>query len=68
MVTKNVVVLPKSKKEVEFKPIYLKDLFEMIKINTEKSGLLITSLLALAVKRVDEKSLGTPKNQYKGLC
>lgn len=49
-------VLPKSGQEVEFKPIYLKDLFEVIKISTKKQNSLVTSLAAVSLKRLGEKS------------
>lgn len=50
------VKLPKSGKEVEFKPLYLKDLFELIKITSNKTDELITSSVSLFIKRIDDKT------------
>ena len=44
------VKLPKSKVEVEIKPTYLRDLFDMIKITTSKQDKLVTSLVPLSIK------------------
>lgn len=53
---KRTVKLPKSGKEVEFKPLYLKDLFELIKITANKTDELITSSVSIFVKRIDDKT------------
>lgn len=51
-----VVELPKSKLEVELKPLYLNDLYEIIKVTNGDGKKLITSLSKLSVKRIGEKS------------
>lgn len=48
--------LPKSKKKVQLKPLYLKDLFESIKIMKNKPDKLITSAIALSIKSIDAKT------------
>jgi phage FluMu protein gp41 len=53
---KRTVRLPKSKKEVELKPLYLKDLFEVLKVVENKTDKLITSLSALSVKKLGDIS------------
>jgi len=53
---KRTIKLPKSGKEVEFKPLYLKDLFDLIKITSNKTDELITSSVSLFIKRIDEKN------------
>jgi uncharacterized metal-binding protein YceD (DUF177 family) len=55
LTTKHKYKLPKSKKEIELKPLYLADLFESIKIARENKHTIITSFLALAIKRIDKK-------------
>jgi hypothetical protein len=52
MMKSKVAVLPKSQVEIEFKPIYLRDLFEIIKISKNRQDALITSLVAVSVKRL----------------
>lgn len=56
MIKPKLVVLPKSGKEVELKPLYLKDLFEVLKITTTKNDELITSLISVSLKRMGDKS------------
>lgn len=51
-----VFILPKENIEVELKPLYLKDLFEAIKISQSKMSTLITSTLAVTVKRLGTKT------------
>jgi hypothetical protein len=55
MTTPKKVMLPKMAVEVEFKPIYLKDLFEVITIATKKQKTLVTSLLSVTIKRIGDK-------------
>ena len=55
-------ILPKSKKEIELKPLLLRDLFDVIKITTEKHDELITSLSVLAVKRIGDKAPATKED------
>lgn len=50
------VTLPKSGKVVEFKPLYLKDLFALIKITSQSTDQLITSSVSLFIKRIDDKT------------
>lgn len=53
---KRTTVLPKSKLEVELKPLYLNDLFKAIKIASGKDDELITSTLAISIKKLGDKS------------
>jgi len=48
------VLATKSNKEVEFKPGYLKDLFNIIKFAKSKQDKLITSFLATTIKRIGD--------------
>jgi hypothetical protein len=52
LVKPKVLTLPKSGLEVELKPIFLRDLFDSIKIMTGKQDKLVTSVLALSMKRL----------------
>jgi len=54
--------LPKLGKEVEVKPLYLKDLFEVIKITSNKHKELITSIVAISVSKLGEKTNITKKD------
>lgn len=65
MAKPKVATLPKSGVEVEFKPVYLKDLFEVIKISTKKQNSLVTSLAAVSLKRIGEKSPVTSEDIEK---
>lgn len=60
-----ITVLPKSGLEAEFKPIFLRDLFEVIKISTKKQNSLVTSLAAVSIKRLGEKSPVTSEDIEK---
>jgi hypothetical protein len=60
--SKKVFTLPKSQLEVELKPIYLRDIFEVIKITKNKQNELITSVIALSLKRLGSKTKVTPKD------
>jgi hypothetical protein len=60
--SKRTTTLPKSGLEVELKPLYLKDLFEAVKIASNKTDELITSALALSIKRMGDKSKVTSKD------
>lgn len=51
-----VLTLPKAGLEIELKPIFLKDLFDVIKVTTKKTDELITSMLATSVKRIGDKT------------
>lgn len=59
---KRTFLLPKCNQEVELKPLYLKDLFDAVKVATGKQDELVTSTLALSIKRLGEKSKITPKD------
>jgi len=54
--SKRTFVLPASNLECEIKAIYLKDLFEVIKITKNKQDKIITSALALSIKRLGDKT------------
>lgn len=60
--SKRIMQLPKSKKEIEFKPLYLRDLFEIIKVASGKTDKVITSTVALSLKRIGDNSKVTPKD------
>jgi hypothetical protein len=49
-------VLPKSKLETELKPLYMRDLFDAVKMATGKQDELVTTTLALSIKRMGEKN------------
>ena len=54
--------LPKSGLEVELKPVYLKDLFEVLKILKGKQDELVTSVTALSLRRIGDNQKVTPKD------
>jgi hypothetical protein len=54
LIEPKVVHLPKLNVDVELKPTYLKDLFEIIKIANNKADSLITSVLSLTIKRLGD--------------
>lgn len=49
------VMLPKCGLEVELKPIYLEDLFKVIKLANSGNDKLITSLAAVTIKKLGDK-------------
>lgn len=55
LIKPKVLTLPKANLEVELKPIFLRDLFDVIKITTAKQDSLITSILAVSIKRIGTK-------------
>lgn len=57
-----VFMLPNAKVEVEIKPIFLRDIFDVIKITKNKQTELITSVLALSLKRIGQNNKVTPKD------
>lgn len=59
---KREFILPKSKLKVELKPFYMNDLFKALKIVSSKQEELVTSTLALTIKRLGDKSDITPKD------
>lgn len=61
-VKKRTTTLPKSKLEVELKPLYLKDLFDAVKLANGKQDQLVTSTLAMSIKKIGEKTKVTPKD------
>lgn len=50
MMTPKKVILPKSGLEVELRPTYLKDLFDIIKITSSKQDKLVTSIIPMSIK------------------
>jgi len=56
------LLLPKSKLEVELKPLYLKDLFNAVKMATGTKDELVTTTLALSIKRLGDKSKVLPSD------
>lgn len=60
MMSPKKVMLTKSQVEIELKPIYLKDLFDMIKITTSKKDKLITSLVPISMKSLKPKGSESP--------
>ena len=56
MLKPKVIFLPKAKVEVELKPPYLEDLMKSVEIVTDKQDSLITSFLAVSIKRIGEKT------------
>jgi hypothetical protein len=61
LATVKSVLLPKTNIEAELKPIYLADMFKIVDI-TKKSNELVTSILALSIKRLGDKSPVEPKD------
>lgn len=59
---KRTTLLPKSGLEVELKPLYLKDLFSAVKIAVASNEELVTSALALSIKRLGDKTNVSPKD------
>lgn len=59
---KRTFKLPKCEKEVELKPIYLRDIFEVVKLSKGEGKELVTSVMALSLKRLGEKTKITPKD------
>lgn len=59
---KFTTMLPKTGQEVELKPLYLKDLFSAIKMISGKQDELITTTLALSIKRLGTKTKITPQD------
>lgn len=54
--------LPKSQKELEVRPLYIKDLFESLKIVKNKPDQLVTSVIALSIKRLGDKTKVGPED------
>lgn len=65
--SERVFKLPKSGQECEIKPIFLRDIFEVIKITRNKQSELITSVLALSLKRLGDSNKVTTK-EVEGLA
>lgn len=53
MMTKKLVTLPKSKRVVELRPQYMKDLFDTIKLNTDNQEKLVTEAIKLSIRTID---------------
>ena len=60
--TSKVLTLPKSQIEVELRTVMLKDLFDMLKLANGKQDELITSVLAMSLKRIGSNSKVTAKD------
>lgn len=60
--SKRTTILPKSKIEVELKPLTLKDLFEAVKLANGKKDELVTTALSLSIKRMGDKNKVTAKD------
>lgn len=60
--SKRITKLPKSGLEVELKPLYLRDLFEAVKLAVGKQDELITTALAMTIKRLGDKTKITAKD------
>lgn len=60
MTKAKIVHLPKSHMDAELKPLYLKDLFSAIKIAKEGSAEVVTSSIAVSIKRLGEKTHVVP--------
>ncbi len=58
-------MLPKEQKEAQIKPIYLRDLFDSIKTLKNKQDELVTSVIALSLKRLGDNTKVTPKDVEK---
>lgn len=54
--------LPRTGKEVELRPLYLKDMFEALKFTISKQDELITHAVALSIKRIDDNMKVTSKD------
>lgn len=60
--SRTTFILPKENKEVEVKPVYMKDLFSSIKTIKNKDEDLVTSVLALSLKRLGDNQKVTSKD------
>jgi hypothetical protein len=56
------ITLPKAQLGAVLKPIYLKDMFEVIKITSDKEDKLITSIIALSLAKLGEKTAVTDED------
>lgn len=54
---KKLVTLPKEQKTVELKPMYLKDMYEVLKITADTNDKLVTSSMRLWIKSIDSKEV-----------
>lgn len=55
-------VMPKSQTETELKPLYMRDLFDAVKMATGKQDELVTTTLALSIKRMGAKTKVTTED------
>lgn len=58
----STITLPKSKKKVEVKLLYLQDLFDLYKALKENADTLFTSTVVFSVQSIDDKSPVEPKD------
>lgn len=56
------IKLPRSGKDVELRPLYMKDIFDSIKITADKQDQLITSSMCLFIKRLGDNDKVTGKD------
>lgn len=57
-----VLTLPKSGLEVELKPIFLRDFFDVVKLTSGKQDTLVTSMIAISIKRLGTNQKVAPKD------
>ena len=57
-----VIHLPKSNVDAELKPLYLKDLFEALKLAQGNNDKIITTSISVGLKRLGEKTKITPED------
>jgi hypothetical protein len=57
-----VVKLPKSNLDAELKPLYLEDLYKAIKIAKEGTSTVVTSSIAVSLKKLGDNSHVTPED------
>ena len=62
LIKPKLVTLPKSALEIELKPIFLDDLFKIIKMASKGNDKLVTSLGAVTIKRIGNKFKITPED------
>lgn len=56
LIEEKSITLPKSGSKIVLKPLYLKDLYSLIKISTDKKDKLITEIIALSIKSLNSET------------